>query len=580
MTNLKISLGKFLQIVVAMLMLATITFAQVNVTFPTVGGTAGTEKLAPIKVGSLTGQNVTAFQFTVNYDKNIIEILGVDVAGTLTEGNSPTVNADVANGKLVVAWASATPLSAPSGGTLLNMRVKFKSAGVQALTSSDFKFNAGIPAATVTDGSATTASILVQGGAVAAIEGDEIQIPVLVTDITAAMNVLSYDFTATFDKNVINLTGYELAGTKSASGSASINYNNTSGTVSFAWASGTKIEGGGTLLILKGTAKAKGTSDFVFNTFKFNAGTPTVVADKGVIAIAEKNVAPTLTLNPNQTTFNVNEGSTLSITLVGSDANTGQTLTYSYTATPPTTGATLNASTGVFTWTPSYTQAGSYSVTFKVTDNGLGNLSATKEVTIVVANVNRAPAFTTVLPPNVVVPVHNVPVPWNFIYMATDPDNDPVIFSLEAGPAGSSITTGGVFTWIPVPNQAGRSYVVTVKITDGNLSTTHSEVIKASDTVTGVEEFGGIPTEFVLLQNYPNPFNPTTSIQFGLPKESKVRLSVYSLLGEKVAELANGNFGPGYHKVNFDASKLNSGMYIYKIETNDFVSVKKMLLVK
>lgn len=580
MTNLKISLGRFLQIVVAMLMLATITFAQVNVTFPTTGGTAGTEKLVPLKVGSLTGQNVTAFSFTINYDKSIIELLGVDAAGTLTAGNTPTVNADVANGKLVVAWASATPLSAPSGGTLLNLRVKFKAAGVQALTSGNFMFNAGTPAVAVTPGSATTASLLVQGGAVAATAGDVIKIPVLVTEITSAMNVVSYNFTATYNKDVVNLTGYELEGTLSASGSASINYNNTAGTVNFAWASGSKIVGGGTLLYLTGTAKAKGVSDFNFGSFLFNAGTPTSAAEKGTIAVAELNVAPTLTLNPNQTTFNVNEGSPLAITLVGADANAGQTLTYSFTSTPEATGATLNATTGAFAWTPNYTQAGSYTVTFKVTDNGVGNLFATKVVTIVVANVNRPPAFTTVLPPNQVVPVHNVPVGWSFYYRATDPDNDPITFSLEAGPAGSSITTGGVFTWIPTPDQKGRSYVVTVRITDGIASVTYSETIKASDTVTGVEELGGIPTEYILLQNYPNPFNPTTSIQFGLPNESFVRLSVFNILGEKVAELVNGNLGAGFHKVNFDASKLNTGMYIYKIEANNFVSIKKMLLVK
>lgn len=579
MTNLKISLGRFLQIVVAMLMLGTISFAQVSVTFPTVGGTAGTEKLAPVTVGSLTGQNVTAFSFTINYDKTKIELLGVDVVGTLTAGNAPTVNADVTNGKLVVAWASATPLSAPSGGTLLNLRVKFIAAGVQALNSADFLFNAGTPAAAVTAGSATTASLLVQGGAVAATAGDVIKIPVLVTEVLSAMNVVSYDFTATFNKDVVNITGYDLADTKSAGGSASINYSNTAGTVSFAWASGAKIEGGGTLLYLTGTAVAKGTTDFTFGSFKFNAGTPTSVADKGTIAVAELNVAPTLALTPNQTTFNVNEASALAITLTGADANAGQTLTYSMTATPAITGATLNASTGAFAWTPSYTQAGTYSVTFKVTDNGVGSLFATKVVSIVVANVNRAPSFTTVLPAGRVVPVHNKPVAWSFFYTASDPDGDALTFSLEAGPNGSSITANGIFTWIPTADQLGKSYVVTVKVADAALSAMHSQTITAASTLTGVEELG-IPTEFVLLQNYPNPFNPTTSIQFGLPNESHVRLTVFNLLGQEVAELVNASMGAGYHKVNFDASKLNTGMYIYKIEANNFVSVRKMLLVK
>jgi hypothetical protein len=577
MTNLKISLGRFLQIVVAMFMLGTITFAQVSVTFPTVGGTAGTEKLAPVTVGSLTGQNVTAFSFTINYDKTKIELLGVDVVGTLTAGNAPTVNADVTNGKLVVAWASATPLSAPSGGTLLNLKVKFIAAGVQALNSADFLFNAGTPAAAITAGSATTASLLVQGGAVAATAGDVIKIPVLVTEITTAMNVTAYNFTATFNKDVINITGYELENTLSAGGSASINPNNTTGTVAFAWARGSNITGGGTLVYITGTAVAKGTTVFDFTSFQFNAGTPTSVAEDGTIAVAELNVAPTLALTPNQTTFSVNEATALAITLVGADANVGQTLTYSMTATPAITGATLNAATGAFAWTPSYTQAGTYSVTFKVTDPA--GLFATKVVSVVVTNVNRAPSFTTVLPAGRIVPVHNVPVGWSFFYTATDPDGDPLIFSLEAGPNGSSITANGIFTWIPTVDQLGKSYLVHVKVSDGTLFVTHSQTITAASTLTGVEELG-IPTEFVLLQNYPNPFNPTTSIQFGLPSESYVRLTVFNILGQEVALLVNASMGAGYHKVNFDASKLNTGMYIYKIEANNFVSVRKMLLVK
>lgn len=579
MTNLKISLGRFLQIVVAMLMLGTISFAQVSVTMPTVGGAVGTEKLAPVTVGSLTGQNVTAFSFTINYDKTKIELLGVDVVGTLTAGNEPTVNADVTNGKLVVAWASATPLSAPSGGTLLNLRVKFIAAGVEALNSADFLFNAGTPAAAVTAGSATTASLLVQGGAVAATAGDVIKIPVLVTEITTAMNVTAYNFTATFNKDVINITGYDLENTLSAGGSASINPNNTTGTVSFAWAKGSSITGSGTLVYLTGTAVAKGTTVLDFTAFQFNAGNPTSVAEDGSIAVAELNVAPTLALTPNQTTFSANEGTALAITLVGADANAGQSLTYSMTATPAITGATLNATTGAFAWTPSYTQAGTYSVTFKVTDNGVGALSATKVVSIVVANVNRAPSFTTVLPAGRIVPVHNVPVGWSFFYTANDPDGDPLTFSLEAGPNGSSITANGIFTWIPTVDQLGRSYVVHVKVSDGTLFVTHSQTITAASTLTGVEELG-IPTEFVLLQNYPNPFNPTTSIQFGLPSESHVRLTVFNLLGQEVAVLVNASMGAGYHKVNFDASRLNTGMYIYKIEANNFVSVRKMLLVK
>jgi len=88
------------------------------------------------------------------------------------------------------------------------------------------------------------------------------------------------------------------------------------------------------------------------------------------------------------------------------------------------------------------------------------------------------------------------------------------------------------------------------------------------------------PTRFVLEQNYPNPFNPTTVIEFALPKQAAVKLSVYNILGEKVAELVNGTLSAGYHSVSFNASDLSSGIYIYKITAGNFVSVKKMMLLK
>ena len=88
------------------------------------------------------------------------------------------------------------------------------------------------------------------------------------------------------------------------------------------------------------------------------------------------------------------------------------------------------------------------------------------------------------------------------------------------------------------------------------------------------------PTEFALSQNYPNPFNPSTTIEFALPQMSEVNIAVYDVLGRKVAELVNGNFNAGYHKVRFNASNLTSGVYFYSIKAGDFVSVKKLMLLK
>ena len=94
-----------------------------------------------------------------------------------------------------------------------------------------------------------------------------------------------------------------------------------------------------------------------------------------------------------------------------------------------------------------------------------------------------------------------------------------------------------------------------------------------------------LPTEFSLEQNYPNPFNPSTSIQFSLPVDAQVTIGVYNLVGEKVAEVSNGNFAAGSHRVNFDAASMTSGIYFYQIDAiaidgKTFSSVKKMTLLR
>lgn len=88
------------------------------------------------------------------------------------------------------------------------------------------------------------------------------------------------------------------------------------------------------------------------------------------------------------------------------------------------------------------------------------------------------------------------------------------------------------------------------------------------------------PTTFDLAQNYPNPFNPTTNINFSIPESGNVKLSVYNAIGQEVALLINGPVNSGQHEVTFNANSLPSGAYFYKLQSNNSVMVKKMLLLK
>ncbi len=107
------------------------------------------------------------------------------------------------------------------------------------------------------------------------------------------------------------------------------------------------------------------------------------------------------------------------------------------------------------------------------------------------------------------------------------------------------------------------------------------QVLNWFGIATGVSEVGGvIPEEYTISQNYPNPFNPSTTINFSVPKHSKVVLKVYDILGSEVAILVDGFKNTGNYEVNFDASKLASGMYIYRLTAGNFTTSKKMMLLK
>ncbi len=99
-------------------------------------------------------------------------------------------------------------------------------------------------------------------------------------------------------------------------------------------------------------------------------------------------------------------------------------------------------------------------------------------------------------------------------------------------------------------------------------------------TVTSVDDDRYTPISFSLYQNYPNPFNPATTIQFDISKTSFVSLKIYNLLGQEVATLVNENKNPGKYEINFDASTLPSGVYFYRLTSIEYISTKKLLLMR
>lgn len=138
-----------------------------------------------------------------------------------------------------------------------------------------------------------------------------------------------------------------------------------------------------------------------------------------------------------------------------------------------------------------------------------------------------------------------------------------------------------------------RSFLWTVLLTDGKdtvQTSTYSNTAGYAPvfrtlnltklTGTSIDDPNGLPTEFALEQNYPNPFNPSTQIKFALPVDSKVRLTVYDMLGREVAVLVNEVRPAGRHAVSLDATRYASGIYLYRLEAGTATFTRKMTLIK
>jgi hypothetical protein len=152
---------------------------------------------------------------------------------------------------------------------------------------------------------------------------------------------------------------------------------------------------------------------------------------------------------------------------------------------------------------------------------------------------------------------------WSSRYNGPDPSSNDQASSIALCPDGRPVVTG--FSSTSVFGPSSYDYLT----------------IKYSPMVTGVTgNQNEAPDNFGLSQNYPNPFNPSTTIRYQIPNSGLVKLAVYDMLGKQVTILVNDIKDAGSYEIRFDGSKLSSGVYFYKLETDNFSDVKRMNLVK
>jgi hypothetical protein len=166
------------------------------------------------------------------------------------------------------------------------------------------------------------------------------------------------------------------------------------------------------------------------------------------------------------------------------------------------------------------------------------------------------------------------------VYYTID-DSDPRTWDLNADISSSAIEVTGTSTTITISN------ITTVKTRTKNgsvWSPLHEIIVLPNGMeITDIRQVDNVNNaeKFLLSQNYPNPFNPVTVINWQLAVTSHIDLSIYNLLGQKVCTLVSGKQEAGNHKIEWDASGFTSGVYLYRLITdNGFVQTRKLILLK
>jgi hypothetical protein len=162
-----------------------------------------------------------------------------------------------------------------------------------------------------------------------------------------------------------------------------------------------------------------------------------------------------------------------------------------------------------------------------------------------------------------------------YIFSSGVPATEPVSPEAFAVTGNDAADIGQVYLSNQYSQGSGLA-LSSVKIDGLRIGTTWGGSVLAAISVTSTE----VPKGYYLGQNFPNPFNPVTNIYFSIPKGKKIKITVTDILGKEVGVITDGYMNAGSYKASYDASGLSSGIYFYRLESNEFSEVKKMTLVK
>ena len=310
------------------------------------------------------------------------------------------------------------------------------------------------------------------------------------------------------------------------------------------------------------------------------------IDDIKIDGLEQINQAPYVSSSITDTTFFEDSGTHL----ISEDLNTifsdpdGDELNFSTYSDNTHIIPTINGDSLFVTSSENYFGSGNVFVT--ATDPG--GLSAEDTFWVEILPVNDAPGIFNLLTPANKDTLDTLSVPIQFVWsQAENVDEDTIWYDLRIFNDIYDTTIVDLLDTTFAFNgenilQNNNRYQWTVTAKDRFEFTPTDTFLFYTPEITSMPGYTAkVPLRFSLMQNYPNPFNPTTTIKYALPKASKVKLEVFNLLGQKVATLVNGFKQAGYHQVTFDGSRLPSGVYYFRLQTDKgFIKTRKLVLLK
>ncbi|MEX2411986.1 MAG: T9SS type A sorting domain-containing protein [Candidatus Paceibacterota bacterium] len=405
----------------------------------------------------------------------------------------------------------------------------------------------------------------------------EVIIPVQIQGL-AGDSVSGFTFTIGFNPDVISIDGFLKDSTLSTAFNV-IGNNDTEQSYILSGAGSAPIYNDGVIINLEVSVNAVGNSALEFLEVEINEGEPAFTTKDGNIEVFKQNELPVIQNPMNTIEPDEDFGSFVAVNLdsVFSDEETDSLLfeLISYPEELVTTSIqdrnlVLNSIENVF---------GSGEIIVRATDEEGASVDDTLNINVV--SVNDLPQFSNL--PDTLTFISGDEHVFEFGGLISDVEDKftdlTFLFTIEPSDIvvvwadeDSSIT-------ITSPDFVGEG-TLTIIVTDSDGGVTEGAIVMVVELDTHSEMNGHLPKEFALEQNYPNPFNPNTIIKYSIPEASKVSIVVYDLLGKKVAELVNSQKSAGHYTINFDASHLTSGIYIYQIRAGSFTNTKKMTLIK